>query len=221
MAKTRDRSTSGSSAAGLPAATEEPGGIMGRLGRIVRTRPFAASGAPTTGDGKSPARPRSDMGRFFTGMMAYVIGSFLLQYVLLLANSTFKLHLDQPQSLFPRNTPYIGAMSSFAIIYLLFLIALIWGLYRFNVMPRDPFGARRRAAEQAANNAATSTGTRARSRRRRGTTTSASSAAHAPSTTRRASAAPRPTLTRAATDGTSDEHYERVKAMQRLRRRKR
>lgn len=226
MVKTRDQATSGSSTDGLPAARAEPSGILGRLGRVV-PRPFVVSRAPATpanGNSPAPARPRGEMGRFFTGMMAYVIGSFLLQYLLLLANSYFKLNLNATQTLFPRNTPLIGSMTSFAIIYLLLLIALIWALYRFNIMPRDLLGARR-AAQRAAQSAATPTGTRSRSRRRRGTGTTTSTAgtgaAHTASTTRRANASLRPPLTRASEDGTSDAHYERVKALQRGRRRKR
>lgn len=222
MTKVRDQQASATKD-GPPAATDPLSGLMGRLSGLIR-RPSAVDvPAQTTSKSKgassAPApRPRSDMSRFFIAMMAYVIGSFVLQYLLLLANSTFKLNLEKTQNLFPTSWPLIGPMSKFALIYLLLLVAFIWILYRTGVMPKDMFGARAAAERRAAQSAARSSG-QSRSARRR-TTATTTTTAHATSK-RRAAAPARATAATPSSSGTYDTEYHRVKTLQRSRRRKR
>ncbi len=218
MTKVRDQQASATKD-GPPAATDPLSGLMGRLSGLIR-RPSAVDvPAQTTSRAKGAnsapaptARPRSDMSRFFIAMMAYVIGSFVLQYLLLLANSTFKLSLEKTQNLFPTSWPLIGPMSKFALIYLLLLVAFIWILYRTGVMPKDMFGARAAAERRAAQNASRSSG-QSRSARRR-TTAHATSKRRAATPTRAAAATP-------SASSTYDTEYHRVKTLQRSRRRKR
>ena len=218
MTKVRDQQASATKD-GPPAATDPLSGLMGRLSGLIR-RPSAVDvPAQTTSKSKGAssapaptARPRSDMSRFFIAMMAYVIGSFVLQYLLLLANSTFKLNLEKTQNLFPTSWPLIGPMSKFALIYLLLLVAFIWILYRTGVMPKDMFGARAAAERRAAQNASRSSG-QSRSARRR-TTAHATSKRRAATPTRAAAATP-------SASSTYDTEYHRVKTLQRSRRRKR
>jgi hypothetical protein len=225
MTKVRDQQASATKD-GPPAATDPVSRLMERVSGLIR-RPSAVDvPAQTTsrakGAGSAPAptaRPRSDMSRFFIAMMAYVIGSFVLQYLLLLANSTFKLNLEKTQNLFPTSWPLIGPMSKFALIYLLLLVAFIWILYRTGVMPKDMFGARAAAERRAAQSAARSSG-QSRSARRRTTAASTTAAAHTTSKRRVATPARASAATTSASS-TYDTEYHRVKTLQRSRRRKR
>ncbi|HEV2237497.1 MAG TPA: hypothetical protein VGR57_12615 [Ktedonobacterales bacterium] len=172
--------------------------------------PSAQRATPTTGASGANATPQPKFGRGMSrlaiGMLAYVVGSYALQIVLALINGNFGLGLDQVQTLFPKTTPLIGTMSKFALIYFILVIVLIWALFRFNIIPRDPFGARAQAQARARGNApaAPPTETVSWSARKR---------------------AARKAADAAATDepdvaGDYDEEYERVRAMLRGRRRK-
>jgi hypothetical protein len=189
--------------------------VASRLRPSAVARPTAASspsanGASPGANGSAPA-PRPGFGRGMSklaiGMLAYVVGSYALQIVLVLVNSTFKLHLEQVQTLFPKTTPLVGTMTKFALIYFLLVILLIWGLFRFNIIPRDPFGQRGQAQSRTRGNApaAPSQETASWSSRRRAARRAADAAAAAKPTT---------------FAGVHDEEYERVRALQRARRRK-
>ncbi len=240
MAKSRGggQNTGSAGKDNLPPARAESGGLLGRLGGVLlpRRRFVDVAGTSTKGapaknqqNGATPApaaQSRPPMGRMLIGLLAYLVGSIVLQYLLIWLSATFDLHLERPQALFPRNTPLVGSMSTYSLLYLLFLVALIWGLYRFNVLPRNLFGTR--AAQRNATPAdPPSDGNRrsaAARRARRASQTSAStsttkaSARPAATPTRRAPVQP-PAATK-STNGNDDEVYERVKALQRSRRRK-
>ena len=242
MAKSRggEQNTGSAGKDNLPPARAESGGLLGRLGGALLPRrwfvdvPAASTKGATArnqqnGGTPAPAQPRPPMGRMLIGLLAYLVGSIVLQYVLIWLSVTFKLHLERTQALFPRNTPVVGAMSTYSLLYLLFLIALIWGLYRFNVLPRNLFGTR--AAQRNATPAAPpSDGNRRSAAARRARRASQASATTSATNTTRASARPATTSTRRApvqpppatkaTNGSDDEAYERVKALQRSRRRK-
>lgn len=187
--------------------------IAGRLRpravvRSTSATPSSAGGAaPGAGANGASSTPRPGFGRGMSklaiGMLAYVVGSYALQIVLVLINSTFKLRLDQVQTLFPRTTPLVGSLTKFALIYFLLVIVLIWLLFRFNVIPRDPFGARAAMKPRGGVPAAPPSEQVSWSSRRR-----AARKAHA--------ATANPTTFA----GAHDEEYERVRAMQRARRRK-
>jgi hypothetical protein len=172
------------------------------------------------------------------GVMAYLVGSIVLQYVLLWANQAFLLHLERPQALFPRNTWIVGGMTTYSLLYLIFLAGLIWALYRFNLFPRNLGGTQATAQRNAAPVAPPSDGNRRSAAARRArrasqvsaaTTTSNGNARPATTSTRRAAVPPPPAKigarrapvppSPAATEN-ADEVYERVKALQRSRRRK-
>jgi hypothetical protein len=190
--------------------------VAGRLRPSAIERPTAARSSSANGassgasaNGSTPT-PRQGFGRGMSklaiGMLAYVVGSYALQIVLVLVNANFKLRLEQVQTLFPRTTPLIGSMTKFALIYFLLVILLIWGLFRFNVIPRDPFGARTQAQSRTRGSVPTAPPkeTASWSSRRRAARKAANSAA-----TKQATFA-----------GAHDEEYERVRALQRARRRK-
>jgi hypothetical protein len=87
----------------------------------------------------SSSPPRGSVRRYLLGLLVYLIGSIVLQFALLFASQYFKLHLEHTQTLFPSGTPVVGQMSWFSLIYLLFLIAMIWLLYRTGLLPRQMF----------------------------------------------------------------------------------
>lgn len=84
--------------------------------------------------------PRTPMSRYGLAIVAYLVGSLVIEYALLLANVQFHLHLERPQTLFPSGFPLLGSMSWYSLIYLAALAALVWLLYRTGVMPRQLFG---------------------------------------------------------------------------------
>jgi hypothetical protein len=188
--------------------------VAGRLrtSAVVRPTPASSAGAngASSGAKASTPAPRQGLGRGMSklaiGMLAYVVGSYALQIVLVLVNSTFNLRLNEVQALFPHTTPLIGNMTKFALIYFLLVILLIWGLFRFNIIPRDPFGARAQAQSRARGNVpAAPTKEQVSWSSRRRAARKAANAAAAKSTT---------------FAGAHDEEYERVRALQRARRRK-
>lgn len=90
----------------------------------------------------SASPPRGSVRRLLLGLLVYLIGSIVLQFALIFASQYFKLHLENTQTLFPSGTPFVGHLSWFSLIYLLFLIVLIWLLYRTGLMPRQTFRSR-------------------------------------------------------------------------------
>jgi hypothetical protein len=172
--------------------------------------PGANGATPTTGANGAAGTPQPKFGRGISklaiGMLAYVVGSYALQIVLVLVDSTFKLGLGQMQTLLPKNTPLIGGMTKFALIYFFLVILLIWALFRFNIIPRDPFGARAQAQTRARGGAAAAPTTE---------TVSWSARKRAARKAADAAAANEPTFA-----GAHDDEYQRVRAMQRARRRK-
>ncbi len=234
MTKTREQTTTNASGDGPPATTQ-PAGVAGYLSRALRLLPSALASRTTAtpqGGAAGTKPPRSQWNRFFFAMLAYLIGSIVLEYVLLLANTFFKLHLERAQNLFPTSWPFVGSMSRYSLIYVLLLAALIWVLYRTNIMPRDMFGAR--AAQQQRGNAqgtnasstttATSAASRRHSARRQSALVSTVPAPHRKTSGQRAAAATsaRSSASTVATpsSGDHDEAYLRARAIQRLRRRK-
>jgi hypothetical protein len=187
--------------------------LAGRLrpSAIERTStPASRATGATAGANGATGTPQPKFGRgmskLLIGMLAYIVGSYALQIVLVLADSTFKLNLGQVQTLFPHTTPLIGTMTKFALIYFLLVIVLIWALFRFNIIPRDPFGARamNEARRRQSQPAAPPQGQASWSSQRRAARRAAD-----------ATAADQPTPA-----GEHDDEYERVRAMQRARRRK-
>src|SRR6185369_7547403 len=81
--------------------------------------------------------------------------------------------------LIPTSVPLVGGMTPFLLLYLSLVILLWVLLYRFNIIPEDPFGAKAAADARARERATVSTSSyRTRSERRRAaaTTTVKSSA---------------------------------------------
>jgi hypothetical protein len=234
MAQSRDSARSGantpatagkSSGATPPAPTSEtPSGRFNfaRLSRLLGPRPAAGQQA---GANNGQTAKRSGWGRLLFGMVIFIVAAQVGEYALVLLSTRFPQWRLVQDTVVPKNAfPLLDSMSRFNFIYLLFIVLVYVGLFRFNVIPRDPFGAKARAAERtaAANRPATtgsSGGTRAERRysaRNAATTTSSK-----PASARQVAAQARATASAAAAaPNGSDSEYERVKAAQRQRRRR-
>jgi hypothetical protein len=190
--------------------TPAQGGMQALRGWVQRLG-FAGGSAANGAAGSQ--KPRSRTWQFIFGMIIFVVGSQLAAYVLFFLNAQFNLGLNSIQ-LIPASVPLIGGMTPFLLLYLALVIGLWVLLYRFNIIPKDPFGAKAAAEARARERASVSAGShRTRAERRRAATSTA-----------KPSAKPQPEPRRVATvshgDDASDEAYERMKAAQRARRRR-
>ncbi len=171
--------------------------------------------------GQTPKRP--GFGRLLFGMLIFIVVAQVLEYLLFFLNDRFpQWRLVQDTIVSDHSFPILGGMSRFTFIYLIFIVLVYIALYRFNVFPRDPFGAKARAAQQRSANtqsaAGSGGGTRAE-RRHASRHAATTSTGKAPPSARQVAAQARaasPTQIASA----SDTEYERVKAAQRLRKRR-
>ncbi len=183
-----------------------PQGGMRTLRGLAQRLGFTGQNA-TTGAGGAQ-KPRSKIWQFLFGMIIFVVGSQLAAYVLFFLNAQFNLGLNSIV-LIPASVPLIGGMTPFLLLYLALVIMLWVLLYRFNIIPKDPFGAKAAAEARARERATVSAGShRTRSERRRAATAT------------KTKAEPRRVATISHGDEASDEAYERMKAAQRARRRR-
>ncbi len=197
-----------------PAASNK----MGFLSRLLPSR----VDRPAEGSANGKPSARSGFGRLLFGMLIFIVGANLLETILFVANNTWKLNLLAPL-VSDKNTPILGGMTRFTLIYVIVIVALYAALYRFNIFPKDPFGVKAQAAERARRNAgnqqngATSAhASRSRAARRHAASTTARGA----QSTRRAAANARTDGGETPAPGEHDSEYERVKAIQRMRRRR-
>lgn len=188
-------------------------------------------------------RPKSQMGKLVFGMLIYFLGSQLLEFGLAAVFNWLRVSVTARQTLFPPNTWVVGGLSNFSLIYFLLIALFVWALFRFNIIPRDFL----RPANQRSGTVRGAQGTKTNSANGAGAGTSAngsSAARHSgrqrltmttPSTkakrpaSRTAGAKAPATAAKAVASRTNgkapappsaDESYERVKSLQRTRRRK-
>lgn len=114
-----------------------------RLGGGKEQTDAPAPAATTTKGGKTttsatqttaPQRPASPgMGRFFFGMMLYMVLAFAAQFVLAYVFS-FVPGKGQ-QVLF--SIPVLGPITEYLLAWMLVLIGILWGLYKLKILPRS------------------------------------------------------------------------------------
>ncbi len=114
-----------------------------RLGGSKEQTDAPAPAATTTKGGKTatpatqtttPQRPASPgMGRFFFGMMLYMVLAFAAQFVLAYVFS-FVPGKGQ-QVLF--NIPVLGPITEYLLAWMVVLIGILWGLYKLKILPRN------------------------------------------------------------------------------------
>jgi hypothetical protein len=157
-------------------------------------------------------------------MLIFIVAAQVGEYIIFFLNDRFPgWHLATATVVADHSFPLLGGMTRFTFIYLIFIVLLYAGLYRFNIFPKDPFGAKARMQQQRdASQQATTPGagsTRAARRHAaRHATTSGSGSGKAPSARQVAAQAKAASPVRQA--GGSDTEYERMKVAQRLRRRR-
>lgn len=128
------------------------GGWMSRIGGLLAPPRRTVN---TAQQGAKAARPQSSWGRLLFGFMVYLLGSFILQPLILLVFGWLHINPAARQTLFPANTWIIGTANAYTLVYFVLLALFIWALFRFNIIPRDPFGARANAQRRASGGSAT------------------------------------------------------------------
>jgi hypothetical protein len=120
-----------------PAAT----GWRGRIGGLLVPRRTLTT-AQSEAQAARPGRPQGRWGKLLFGFMVYLLGSFLLQPLILLVFQWLHINPAARQPFFPAGTWVVGTANVYTLVYFVFLAVFIWALFRFNIIPRDPFGAR-------------------------------------------------------------------------------
>jgi hypothetical protein len=114
---TSKASTAGKTASGKTTSTLTTGK---KLGAAVQAAPAPA------------ARPKFGMGRFFTGMLIYLFGSYVIQFILAFLDvKVFNSGLSRTVLFkFP-----FGTVNVMVLLFMASLVALLWALYKFKVLP--------------------------------------------------------------------------------------
>lgn len=214
---TKTNTTTNTSTTSPSEKASGPGAALKRgfLALLSPSRVDRTQGGATAGAGAQTARPKGMWRRLFFGMLIFIVAMQVFQYALLFIGAKFNLHLEQAMG---KSIPLVGGMSRYTFLFLLFMIVLYIGLLRFNVIPNGKeMRAQRTAAAQPQSPAGTSRAARRRAARHATTTTTATvSAARRTATV----AKTKVKSAQATAAGISDDEYERVKAAQRLRRRR-
>lgn len=213
---------------------------------VLVNRPSASA---TARDATSPPKPRSGLFRFAMGLLIFLVGIQIIQTLLIVIANQFHLVTFLSSTLVKQRGVFLlSGMRWFDLFFLVIVAAFYFLLIRYNVIPRDPFGTRgTRARAQAGAQSRTATGTptinvspKTRADRRYAASVAATkSAAKAPtkalekpSTAKTASgkvsvqaktgqtSAKAKAAQTTARSVNSDMEYARVKAAQRLQRRR-
>lgn len=246
MTKTRPAgaadTTPANGAAGTPGPAAPRRSIfdLSRFAPSRVSRPATQDGTRTGGQngGQNGGQPQQERPKMFGGLgkllFGYLIFLVVAQYAIPLALSfaDSALHLNLGGHVTAdHNTPFLGGLTWYFALYLVLTLAVLIVLLRFNIIPRDPLGSRARmeAQRQARlNAAATPTGSgRSRSRAARRRASAAATTAATTTAGRKgakaeaaASSSAQRIVPKARDGGTHDDAYERVKASQRLARRR-
>lgn len=194
------------------------------LSRFVPLSRFIPSQVDRSTGGAAQDAPTKRTGTFagvwklVLTMAIILIAAPIGEYVILLIGKALKINYNQ--AIIGKGVPLFGGMTLFTFVYLVYIILIYVALFKFNIFPRDMFGARARAEARArerlaARNASTSSSARAsrRAGRHAATTSSATPSARRVAANARAE-------TQATITGEYDAEHARVKAAQRARRRR-
>jgi hypothetical protein len=122
--------------------------FRGLVGRKASADTPASTPATTTASGGRPQRPANpSMGRFFLGMTLYMVlalaAQFLLEFIF--------VHVPGHGQAVVFTLPLLGAVNQFTLVWMLTLILILYGLYKFKVLPRTLGQPRERTAAAKAN----------------------------------------------------------------------
>ena len=197
-------------------------------------------------DGKpQQQRARGSIFKSFFGILIWFVASQFIMYGLILLDSALPrvngLPLLESTHLLPTNTPLLGWITPFLLLYGGSVIGLWFLLIRFNLIPRDFFGARAQAQERArrqsqgATTTGASTGPRKTRTQRRHAEAVTQTQANAKNSAKGGKATAKPVAktpntpakpakpAKPATNApapTHDDEYEQVRAADRQRRRR-
>lgn len=221
-----------------PTSSTPPGSPGPKRGWLERFR-TPLTDAPSA-DGKPRRRSGGAIFKSFFGILIWFVASQFIMYGLLLLDSALTKPGERPPletlHLLPPNTPLLGWITPFLLLYGGAVIGLWVLLIRFNLIPRDFFGARAQAearARRQAGGSTTATGattgprkTRAQRRhveaqaRTQAETKGGKSSASAKSPVKSTAKANDTKNGASVSSGNHDEEYERVREAERLRRRR-
>jgi hypothetical protein len=121
------------------------GNWLSRLRSPLTTAPSA--------NGKPRQRAGGTIFKSFFGILIWFIASQFIMYILLIVDGWLTQPGQKPPletaHLFPANTPLLGWVTPFLLLYGGAVIGLWFLLIRFNLIPRDFFGARAQAQQRA------------------------------------------------------------------------
>lgn len=175
-------------------------------------KPSRVNTSPGGNGAAGAARPaqKGVWRRILIGMFVFIVAAQVFEYLLLfLDQKVFNLSLEK-HAIAPASVPLLGGMNQFTFIYLLFILLLYIGLLRFNVLPSGK-DLRNQRAQANATTTSTTSSAASRSARKRAARQNSTASAHTTTTTSRV---------KSGQAGDHDDAYERVKAAQRLRRRR-
>ncbi len=130
-----------------PTKSASPMSFFRRLGGSKEQTTAPASAATTKGGATAapgtqrPANP--GMGRFFFGMMLYMVLAFAAQFVLAFVFGSLDPKKGQ-EILF--TVPVLGPITAYLLVWMLVLIGILWGLYKLKILPRSLGQPRERVA---------------------------------------------------------------------------
>jgi hypothetical protein len=103
--------------------------LGGRNGAAV---PAADGKAPSAGQPQRPANP--SMGRFFLGMSLYMVLALGAQFALTFIFKQLPASYST-QAIF--TLPLLGPVTTYLLVWMATLILILWGLYKFKILPRS------------------------------------------------------------------------------------
>jgi hypothetical protein len=142
----------GTQRATAPASTTPPATSSAPKGNwLSRLRPPLTT-APSA-NGKPRQRAGGTIFKSFFGILIWFIASQFIMYILLIVDGWLTKPGQKPPletlHLLPPNTPLLGWVTPFLLLYGGAVIGLWFLLIRFNLIPRDFFGARAQAQQRA------------------------------------------------------------------------
>src|SRR5690348_1881698 len=236
MAKTRPAGTADNTSANGAASAPGPAAPRRSIFDLSRFAPSRVD-RPAAQNGTQPPQERPKMfgglGKLLFGYLIFlVVAQYAIPLALSFADSSLHLNLGNHVTA-DHNTPFLGGLTWYFALYILLTLGVLIVLLRFNIIPRDPLGSRARMEAQRQtrlNATATPTGSgrsRSRAARRRASSSTTTAAATTLAAGRKgakgepaASADVRRIVPKAHDGGEHDDAYERVKAAQRLARRR-
>lgn len=115
------------------------------------------SKSPATANQSATPKKPAGSGKFFFGMMVYLLAAQVLQIGGLYLDAKFGWNLNNPKTHKLFDLPILGAVTPFTLIFLGLLAVLLWALYKFNILPTNRQLAAATAAQRAARESARTT----------------------------------------------------------------